>query len=224
MATPLDPPAPGAAPEQMPRAAPWAGVLLLLPFLLNDLGNIFVHHVGWWVAQDYAWRLLVLGLLAFFLRRGLVPRGGYFRWRGERLVVLAAWLAFTTAAGIWLIDGPGRALLALWPQTQFGMVPLILSPTLRWVDLTFGLMLVAISEEFVFRGVLLPQLSRALRSDVGGLLVSSVLFGLAHWSTGAGAVLQTSLAGVLLGICTLRTRTIYPAVIAHYVINFVTFS
>lgn len=215
---PFSPPAPVNAPV---RLAPL--VLLTLPFLLNDFGNIFVHHVTWWIVQDYAWRALVLGLLWWAVRRGGVPAEP-LRWRMPNALTFAAWLLFTTAAGVWLIDGPGRRLLELWPETRFGMVPLILSPGLRWFDLTFGLVLVAVSEEFVFRGVLLPQLSRRLRSEWAGLLISSALFGLVHWSTGAGAVLQTGIAGLLLGLCTLRTRTLYPAVIAHYVINFVTFS
>ncbi len=216
---PSTPPVPdGAVP--LPT---WPLVLLFAPFLANDLGNIFVRSPGWWIAQDYAWRILVLGLAAWLATRGRVRIAG-LRWPAEAWATAAGWTLFTTAAGLWLIDGPGRQLLQLWPETRTGFIPPIVSPGLRGFDLSVGLALVAVSEEVVFRGVLLPRLSRWLRSEVAGLVASAVLFGLAHWSTGAGAVLQTGLAGLLLGLCTQRTRSLLPAVLAHYVINLAAFS
>jgi len=200
----------------------WPLVAVFAPFLLNDLGNIFVRSAGWWVAQDYAWRLLVLGLAAWLAARRRVRIEGV-RWPAN-VWAAACWTLFTTAAGLWLIDGPGRQLLQLWPETRTGLIPPIVSPGLRGFDLSIGLALVAVSEEVVFRGVLLPRLSRWLRSEAAGLFASAVLFGLAHWSTGAGAVLQTGLAGLLLGLCTQRTRSLLPAVLAHYVINLAAFS
>lgn len=201
----------------------WPLAVLFAPFLANDLGNIFVRSPGWWIAQDYAWRILVLGLAAWLATRGRVRIAG-LRWPAEAWATAAGWTLFTTAAGLWLIDGPGRQLLQLWPETRTGFIPPIVSPGLRGFDLSVGLALVAVSEEVVFRGVLLPRLSRWLRSEVAGLVASAVLFGLAHWSTGAGAVLQTGLAGLLLGLCTQRTRSLLPAVLAHYVINLAAFS
>lgn len=216
---PSTPPVPdGAVP--LPT---WPLVVVFAPFLLNDLGNIFVRSAGWWVAQDYAWRLLVLGLAAWLATSRRVRIEG-LRWPTNAWVAAACWTLFTTAAGLWLIDGPGRQLLQLWPETRTGFIPPIVSPGLRGFDLSIGLALVAVSEEVVFRGVLLPRLSRWPSSEAAGLFASAVLFGLAHWSTGAGAVLQTGLAGLLLGLCTQRTRSLLPAVLAHYVINLAAFS
>lgn len=74
----------------------------------------------------------------------------------------------------------------------------------------------AIIEEFLFRGVILGTL-RKTHGDVIAIIVSSVLFGFIH-----GNFLQTpitALSGMIMGYLTIRTGSIIPAMILHFVNN-----
>lgn len=89
------------------------------------------------------------------------------------------------------------------------------------------MLVVPIAEELVFRGWMLGRLTR--RFDAArGIAISAALFGLVHlrnlaWRDGsrvAGQVLWAALVlGPLLAWVTLRTRSVWPAVVLHYANN-----
>lgn len=82
---------------------------------------------------------------------------------------------------------------------------------------------VALAEEFFFRGLLQYWLSEWLRSEKLGLVVASTLFGLAHlgfrsfpnWKFS----LLAAVAGLVYGELFRRTRTVVPGMIAHALTN-----
>ena len=81
------------------------------------------------------------------------------------------------------------------------------------------LWVLALSEEFFFRGILQQQLSRAMRSDWAGLIVASILFGLTHlpfreFPNWRFALLAT-VAGMFYGLAYMRGRSIRPAMVTH---------
>lgn len=63
---------------------------------------------------------------------------------------------------------------------------------------------VAFVEEVIFRGYMLGEIAALIGTStlavILNLLVSSILFGLAHWYQGKSGVLSTGLVGALLGI------------------------
>ncbi len=61
-------------------------------------------------------------------------------------------------------------------------------------------------------------------SKTGVVVISSLIFGLIHWGLGPAVVVTAALWGILPAISVLLVRSIYPAIIAHYVTNFVDFS
>lgn len=71
-------------------------------------------------------------------------------------------------------------------------------------------------EELFFRGLLLSAL-RARIGSVGAVLISAVLFGLAHFEPLQFPVL--ALFGVLLGVLALRTGRLGPNICAHAAFN-----
>ena len=88
----------------------------------------------------------------------------------------------------------------------------------------FGMLwVVALSEEFFFRGLLQRWLSEWLRSERGGLVVASVLFGLAHlpfrsfpnWRF----ALLAAVAGLFYGRAYLKAGGIRAAMVAHALVN-----
>ncbi len=100
----------------------------------------------------------------------------------------------------------------------------------------FQLTMPSLSEEFLFRGILLSLFARAapgrrpvLGAGLGwGVVASSVLFGLVHgfvYAPSAGfmfswiPVLATGVLGAAFAWLTVRSGSIWPAVIAHSLLN-----
>ena len=162
---------------------------------------------------------------------------------GEAGLLLLAW-----ALGRWLgispLSSPGTVLHGLlWGAA--GALPLGLG--LRWMlttanpairrltilveqqlgpflaslsSLELGILaaVAGFSEEVLFRGVLLPALSREL-SSVGGLLASSVLFGLVHFASRTYA-LVAGIMGCYLGILFLLTGSLLVPIVSHALYEF----
>ncbi len=72
-----------------------------------------------------------------------------------------------------------------------------------------------IAEEFIFRGAILGSLRK--HGDAFAIIISAIFFGLAH-----GNFLQTPvtfLTGLVLGYITVKSNSIIPAIILHFVNN-----
>jgi membrane protease YdiL (CAAX protease family) len=83
------------------------------------------------------------------------------------------------------------------------------------------LLFAATFEEILFRGYLLQLIADATRPWVA-VVVTSVLFGMAHNSNpGATALsaVNTTLAGVMLAVALLRTRSLWLPSVAHFAWN-----
>ena len=74
----------------------------------------------------------------------------------------------------------------------------------------------AVAEELAFRGVVLGALLRRMQAP-GALVLQALLFALLHGSL--FRLLPTFALGLLLGLLTLRTRSLWPAMLAHALNN-----
>lgn len=86
--------------------------------------------------------------------------------------------------------------------------------------------LVAIVEEILFRGILLQSLMDLMDRAIVPLLLTSVLFSAAHLRIGWGwpqlrKYLDLFIFALLLGVVTLATRSIYPAILIHGTRNYI---
>jgi membrane protease YdiL (CAAX protease family) len=97
----------------------------------------------------------------------------------------------------------------LIPQTPHEKVwgVLILAPT------------AAFCEEFLFRGFLLTQMHDWLHSLWWAWVLTSVAFGLAHFYQGWGGTIRAGLLGALLAYPVVRWGSLYPAMLAHWMID-----
>ncbi|MDC7217488.1 MAG: CPBP family intramembrane metalloprotease, partial [Spirochaetales bacterium] len=137
---------------------------------------------------------------------------------------LILWTLGITALGLCL-DEPGFVLWAkLLPTMRLGSIPIGTDSPLYMLDMTLGLALVAISEEVIFRGLAYTALRDRNYSIPKVFLISAIIFGLIHWSQGPVAIMATAITGSGLMICMYCTGSIYPTIIAHYVINYLSFS
>lgn len=185
---------------------------------------------------------LIKKLLAFVIAPYLVlSRTFGYRWRdfgfvrdwrtvfGSRYLVLAFSMFVLYAAVQYLI---GRGAQPVF-DGEFAIVTLIVGGTLTFALRVFEVGLV---EEFFFRALLQARLAAWLNSDIAGLLLMALVFGLAHapglYLRGAGSmtplgptpdfasavaysVAVLALAGLAFGVIWMKTRNIYVLILIH---------
>lgn len=89
-------------------------------------------------------------------------------------------------------------------------------PTHHPLALTTLAATVAIYEELLFRGFLLPRLATLARSWTGGVILTALIFGLFHLYQGWLGFILTSLFGLVLALMLLWRRSILSPIIAHF--------
>ena len=164
------------------------------------------------------WLLTVVGLgVVYLVARKVFVRGfAEMPW-----VLILEW-----SGGI-----AGAALLALslviwcerrgWLPPEADLVYLLIPKTPReklWSVLIIS-PTAAFCEEFLFRGFLLTQLHDWLHSLLWAWLVTSVAFGLAHCYQGWSGMIRAGLLGALLAYPVVRYGSLYPAMLAHWMID-----
>ena len=192
-------------------------------FYLNDF--LFIYWIGQTTLYfiDYAVRIAILAVclgLPSYRAVSLVPLSeARLGWLWVLALIPACILA-DRAAHIWIeplvIDWVGRTGLF-----YFGAIE---SAPLRLFDLTVGLMLVALSEELVFRKFALKWLKDAGVGSTACVLISASVFALMHWGSGLNRIAATFVFGALAMAFYMRHTRLWPLVIAHYVTNFIAFS
>ena len=122
------------------------------------------------------------------------------------------------AIAITLTSGIIYRLWADYRRSADVYLKLVIEP-LMWTDLIWLGLLPGLSEELLFRGVMLP----ALGFNWSALIISSLLFGILHLS-GSGQwpyVVWATIIGFALGYCALVTGNLLIPVLAHIVTNLV---
>lgn len=136
----------------------------------------------------------------------------------------AAWLAVLVGAPSGLVLGVGLAELVnrfVFPVPQrliesFGQS--LVGPDLSlWQVVFFFCVMPGILEELTFRGILLHGVTRRLRPWAAALIVGGV-FGMFHVSL--FRIVPTGFLGVMLAAATLLTGSVYPAMLWHFLNNF----
>ncbi|HEY9768360.1 MAG TPA: CPBP family intramembrane glutamic endopeptidase [Coleofasciculaceae cyanobacterium] len=122
------------------------------------------------------------------------------------------------AIGITLTSG---VIYRLWPAYRRSAdvyLELVIKP-LMWTDIIWLGLLPGLSEELLFRGVMLP----ALGLNLTAVLISSILFGVLHLSGNNQwpYVVWATIVGFALGYCALVTGNLVVPVVAHIITNLV---
>ncbi|MAR05750.1 MAG: CPBP family intramembrane metalloprotease domain-containing protein [Cyanobium sp. NAT70] len=170
--------------------------------------------------------LLILWRQLKALDSSCEPRGGWLQWRLRPLSsavgsAVAGWLMVTPVVMLtgWLLvktvgdPGGSNPLLEMVLQSRdplalllFGMTATVLAPFF---------------EELIFRGALLPVLAKSFGS-FWGVLVSALLFGLAHNSIGELGPL--TVLGIGLAVVRLGSGRLFPCFLMHALWNAITFT
>lgn len=230
-----------------PRLWSWWGALLLVPAafgvqvvvgVLAIIGLTILSAIGYEaLAETWRWPLVTvsgsLGFLGLLLLTKLKP-GTKPLWDSRDL---KDWRNWVLAFGA-LIVSAGANLARIWLEkdpsvpdlNQQVLSMMESSPSTPWGPLlTLGLavvILAPLTEEWFFRGLLLPALQRAFGGRWAWLgswvavPVSSVIFGLLHWPVWW----VPGIYGAVIGLLSLRQRSLAMPMLVHFTINLTVFS
>ena len=164
------------------------------------------------------WVLAGTGVLVAFVAWpdwgavGIAPARWATLW--EWVVMLVA-VSVAGLLGILVLERRGW-----WPKEP-EMVRMLMPENPReklWA--AFGLAPTAgLCEEFLYRGFLLAEASAWAHSAGWGIVISSVAFGLAHSYQGANGMARAGLLGALLAWPVVRLGSLYPSMVAHFLID-----
>jgi membrane protease YdiL (CAAX protease family) len=180
---------------------------ILPPGLLNDPAMVAVAIAGSWftffIAAFLAWRARLTGFDLGFVK---LATGRLLWWSTGTLAALI---------GIWIVISAllGDNLDVVEPLTQ---QPSGIPHWLLWMGLAIS---AGFCEEFVVRGYGTGFLIRWGVNRWVAAVITSILFGILHIYEGPHAVLVIAIWGFLFAIPYVRTRSIWPGVVAHTAID-----
>ena len=197
-------------------------LLLTSIFALNDLFFLYVKSYVGWLAVDYASRILAILIVSYLIKTKRCSFGDFgFTKIGIKPFIF--WAVILSAVGIFIDQAGWKFFENILPKTQAFAFPKITNHIVKIFDQTVGIALVSLTEEPIFRGFYFSVLKRYTGNPFTIVAVSSIAFGLIHWSSGLHAVITTALWAILPMVSVLRTRSVLPAVVAHYLTDFVYF-
>jgi len=175
-------------------------------------------------ASTMAWQWCAVALVAWrgWAHRFTASQLGLTIHDRTRILVVSIAGALTMAAFQWLnlrrvgrisleARGPVQALAErILPQSTVELLPYLA------LAITAGL-----CEEFLYRGFVMAVLVRVGLPSWAVVLISSVLFGLAHSYQGRGGVVMTLFVGLILGTSRLGYDSLVPAIVWHTAVDVV---
>lgn len=198
----------------------WLGIALaLLPLPVKRAMLLGEPEVLHWLAWDYGVRfILILGVVLVYEAGAMGPPPSRVFWQKAASIFVIA------ALGEWFLVF-GEVFLSdfLPPYFEYFSPPVIRDRYLLTLDLTLGIMLVAISEELVFRRMVFSLLERFGFGKASVLFFSSVLFALVHITSGLDSLIFTFLHGLIFGTAFQLTGRLSVCVALHYMGNFLVF-
>jgi membrane protease YdiL (CAAX protease family) len=164
------------------------------------------------------WLLTLVGLGVVFLIAPKVFVRGFAAMPWRPALEWGAGIAAVALLGLGLVIWCERRG---WLPRESELVYLLIPETPReklWAVLIVA-PTAAFCEEFLFRGYLLTQMHDWLHSLLWAWVVSSVAFGLAHCYQGWSGMTRAGLLGALLAYPVVRFGSLYPAMLAHWMID-----
>ena len=200
----------------------WPLAILVSIFIFNDLLFIHIRSYVCWLTVDYGSRALAIFFSIYLIktRKSTIADFGFVKMP---LRTFMFWAAALSVTGILIDQLVGAFFQKIMPPTALAHFPKIDNGIIKALDLSAGMLLVSVSEEAVFRGYFFSAAKGRMKNTAVFVAVSCAVFGLIHWSSGLDAVITTAIWGILPMVSVMRTGSILPALVAHYVTDFVCF-
>lgn len=154
----------------------------------------------------YQFRLQGVTLSTFAFTQGIE------RWIGPVIGLIAASIAFSLGF-LWLQLNVFGSVAPGWAAYLLEPVSLPASPLYLAITVAIMILLEPVAEEFIFRGVLLKRMALKT-SRWGGVIISSLLFGLMH-----DDILGAFLFGIIAALLYLKTQNLLAPIVLHIAYN-----
>jgi membrane protease YdiL (CAAX protease family) len=165
--------------------------------------------------------LALMALVLYFLwRNGESPRSvGLSLANGATEVLWGVVLFVPFAMGVGALEKALRAAGLSLPE----QAPSYLIPAGAWeygLALAF-LVVVAVSEEVIFRGYLILRFEEITGSSVAAVLLSATIFSIGHGYQGTAGVIAVGVMGVAFAVVYLWRGSLLAPMVMHFMQNFV---
>ena len=209
-----------AASDPSPKwYAPQSRTLSAIEFIIGAF--IVIAHNVFQIVPNEVLILVVIGLLSVRLRNGSLSAMGFKRpesWARLVLIALAA-AALRILLGEFVIDPfterfwPPAALPSEAEKITGNISFALLALLIVWVFAAFG-------EEIAYRGYLLTRAADVGRGTTAAywvaMILVSVLFGYGHYYKGPAGIVDSGIAGLILGTAYLLAgRNLWACILAH---------
>lgn len=195
-------------------------ILLILPLAGN---NPILKQTVLWIANI---------LMLIYVWIGLKLRGESWRdfgltfkpisWGGSIKLLLLSLLVFVLALAGFIVGSiimanitgiPEDANMAGYDYLKDNIGMLLLTLAGVYIVSSFG-------EEVIYRGFLIKRISQigtdSKKATIIAIILSSIIFGLIHYSWGPMGMVQTGFMGLALGICYIKLkRRLWILILAH---------
>ncbi len=196
------------------------GAALSFPDVVDfNFSNIVVVH-KWFDAA------LLVALTAYFIFRHGVPSAAFgvqsTRLGGQILWAVPIVAAIYTVFVLFMLVVAG--LLLVYPGLQEDLVRRVefmdTLPLDNFWTVVLLMIPVAIHEELLFRGLLIPYLHRVGCRWWAAIAISTALFAALHFTQGWLGMIQVFGVGAVLGLFFVLTRSALAVILAHFLFNF----
>jgi membrane protease YdiL (CAAX protease family) len=209
--------------EKPRRTLSWSGwfavAVAFAPFAIKRAIFLGQHDYIVWLTADYTARIVSLAGVAMAWCCGLLVNARAPARIVPSLLVFVALLASELSVQKFVSPFLDIHLNYL----KLSPFPDIPDPFLRYFDLTLGLLLVALSEESVFRALLMSLLERLRINPILVVLLSAAAFASIHLTSGLAITLNAFLHGLLLGAAYWWTRRLTVCIASHYLVDLYVF-
>lgn len=166
----------------------------------------------WIMCGVVTWRALARGLNLAELGLGRISDAPLLLWSVFGAIALAA-LQWLNLRRMGRMTGAAPELMRKLSERLLPHKPIEAAPYAA-LAVTAG-----VCEELVYRGFVMAALARAGLPVWAVLVVSSVLFGLAHAYQGRSGILGTTLMGLVFGMARMATTSLIPPMIWHAAVD-----
>ncbi len=195
--------------------------ILVLLYILNDFLFLLDAHYSTWLIIDYSIRIFTLGAIFLLYKEYILSASMLYLHAYSLKKTLKYGLGFSLI-GILLfrIIETHFTFINFYDGIHF---PEITNPFWAWFDLTAGLILVAFSEELLLHSYFYALFKERFK-ERELILFSALLFAAIHWSNDLSNILGVFLWGLIAMKILIKTQSIWPLILAHFLTDFVLFA
>jgi len=197
--------------------------LIIITFKSNEASDLVYNQAVIWLANIVMLTVVFIGIK---LRGEGLPHFGLslkkITWKNELKMFLQSILVLILVVAGFVIGSIIMANITGIPESSDMSGYDYLKDNIGMLLLTlFGVFIVSsFGEEVIYRAFLINRISElGLNNKIGkiiAVIISAVVFGLAHYSWGPMGIVQTSFMGLALGLCYLKLKKrIWILILAH---------